>query len=153
MNSGKLTLLIVLKLVLNTFILECLERSLNLLARCVPKIVDDLKECCWRDEWSRELIVNEFAEYLEFAETVDEEMSSSNILAWWKPQIRWSNLQKVVLHLATFTVSSACVERSFSLLANGFEKGDQHLEDYVETSVMLAYNVKRRESEMKKMMN
>jgi hypothetical protein len=42
-------------------------------------------------------------------------------------------------------VSSAAVERVFSLLPLGFEKGDAHLADYVESSLMLAYNSNKQE--------
>ena len=86
-----------------------------------------------------------------FANDCEEELAltSFTILSWWKLQTRWRNLQMVVLHIATFAVSSAAVERAFSVLSRGFKKGDQHLEDYVESAVMLAYNCGRRESEEK----
>jgi hypothetical protein len=124
-------------------------RGLRLAA--VPKIIDDMKSAVWRAEWDRTVLIDEFAEYLEFVNSsdVEFEIDSHHILAWWKNQDRWKNLQIVVLHFATFTVSSATVERCFSLLSNGFKKGDQHLEDHVETSVMLSYNCARRESEEK----
>ena len=117
----------------------------------VPKFIDELKEVIWSEDWNRGLLIREFADYLQFANDCEEELAlmSFTILSWWKLQTRWRNLQMVVLHIATFAVSSAAVERAFSVLSRGFKKGDQRLEDYVESAVMLAYNFGRRESEEK----
>ncbi len=63
---------------------------------------------------------------------------------WWHSQPELTVLYKVLAYLAAMQVSSAAVERVFSLLAGGFEKGDLHLADYAESSIMLAYNSNMR---------
>jgi len=65
----------------------------------------------------------------------EEEIKSKNIIGWWKDQhTRWKSLQNVVLHFATHYLKF-CSRKMFSMLSWGFKKGDQHLQDYVETSV------------------
>ena len=63
--------------------------------------------------------------------------------SWWKRNEEvlpnWSNTCKSVLLVQP---SSAAAERVFSILSNSFTDRQEHsLKDYIETSVMLQYNV------------
>jgi hypothetical protein len=122
-------------------------KSRRLSAADIPKLVDELKSVVWCEEWKREALLANFSNYIRILADSSEDFSylnSENLLNWWYSQSELKELYEVVAYLAAMQVSSAAVERVFSLLALGFEKGDAHLADYVESSLMLAYNSNMR---------
>jgi hypothetical protein len=122
-------------------------KSRRLSAADIPKLVDELKSVVWCEEWKREALLANFSTYIRILADSSEDFSylnSENLLNWWYSQSELKELYEVVAYLAAMQVSSAAVERVFSLLALGFEKGDAHLADYVESSLMLAYNSNMR---------
>jgi len=122
---------------------ELLEDSMQTLSRAWICHIDDLKECCWLDGWERNDLVRELGEFLEFANEVRKKSLQKNIIGWWKDQqTRWKSFAECCAALR-YSLSQVLQSKDVLNAIWGFKKGDQHLEDYVETSVMLAFNCSR----------
>ncbi len=95
----------------------------------------------------RLLITVEVNAYLALGDAVVE---ADNLCAFWlRHKAQLPILYTKAMIAALIQPSSGCVERVFSLLRNLFnDRQDHTLQDYVQGSVMLAYNEKQRSVEV-----
>ena len=85
---------------------------------------------------------SEIPTYMAASEDVPILLTDINPVAWWKSHamelLKWANAFRLVLLLQP---SSAAAERVFSILQHFTAQQQSSLEDYLELSVMLQYNL------------